>query len=380
MSNSVTFADLIDGLTRYLSSESWVVQVFLVVLLTLTLDLAQTRLLGRLESQLKGTKTFWDEAFIAAGRKPLRALAWLVGLSYAITIAQAAKPNPIFEAVGPLRDVGVIAALAWFLYRFIGRAKRGYIAASYADGRRVDLTTADAIAKLLRLAVIITATLVVLQTLGYSISGVLAFGGIGGIAVGFAAKDLLANFFGGMMIYLDRPFNVGDWIRSPERDIEGTVTRIGWRLTEIRTFDKRPLYVPNGVFTQIAVENPSRMSNRRIYETIGIRYEDVSKMAAIVADVKQMLLDHEEIDTRQTLIVNFNAFAPSSLDFFVYTFTKTSEWIRYHEIKQDVLLKIINIIEGHDAEIAFPTSTIHIEAPLATDDPAAEALVRDVAK
>lgn len=68
------------------------------------------------------------------------------------------------------------------------------------------------------------------------------------------------------MIYFDRPFKVGDWIRSPDRQIEGTVERIGWRMTIIRTFDKRPLYVPNSVFSSIVVENPSRMLNRRIYE------------------------------------------------------------------------------------------------------------------
>ena len=96
----------------------------------------------------------------------------------------------------------------------------------------------DAITKLLQMFVIITATLVVLQTLGVSVSGVLALGGIGGLAIGFAAKDLLANFFGGLMLYLDRPFAVGDWIRSPDREIEGDVEQIGWRLTRIRTFDK----------------------------------------------------------------------------------------------------------------------------------------------
>ena len=102
------------------------------------------------------------------------------------------------------------------------------------------------------------------------------------------------------------------------------------------------------------------MTNRRIYETVGIRYDDANKRADIVDDVKKMLQEHDDIDTRQTLIVNFNKFAPSSLDFFVYTFTKTTQWVRYHEIKQDVMLKIINIIESHGAECAFPTSTIHI--------------------
>ena len=140
------------------------------------------------------------------------------------------------------------------------------------------------------------------------------------------------------------------------------VENIGWRVTRIRTFDKRPLYVPNSVFTQIAVENPSRMTNRRIYETIGIRYDDADKMAEIVNQVKIMLQQHAEIDSNQTLIVNFNSFAASSIDFFVYTFTKTTEWVKFHEIKQDVLLKIMDIIEKQDAEIAFPTSTLHVQS------------------
>ena len=195
----------------------------------------------------------------------------------------------------------------------------------------------DAIAQLLRISVIIIGFLVALQSFGYSISGVLAFGGIGGIAVGFAARDLLANFFGGMMIYMDRPFNVGDWVRSPDKEIEGTVEKIGWRLTTIRTFDKRPLYVPNSIFNNISVENPSRMSNWRIKETIWIRYDDLSKKEKIISDVKKKLKQHTDIDTTKTLIVNFNEFAPSSLDFFIYTFTKTTDWVRYHEIKQDIL-------------------------------------------
>ena len=209
---------------------------------------------------------------------------------------------------------------------------------------------------------IITALLIAMQLLGYSVSGLLAFGGIGGIAVGFAAKDLLANFFGGLMIYLDRPFSVGDWIRSPDKEIEGTVEDVGWRLTRIRTFDKRPLYIPNSVFASISVENPSRMTNRRIYETVGIRYCDMDSMNNIVQQVTQMLKDHDAIDNNQTMIVNFNKFSDSSLDFFIYTFTKTTDWIEFHSVKQDVLLQIAEIIEKNGSEIAFPTSSIHLES------------------
>lgn len=331
-------------------------QTFLIVFLALTLDFFQKKVLKKLAVQFEKTENKWGDAIVHAVTKPLSVLIWTIGISLAAGIMQQATGAVVLQVINPIRDTSIIATLAWFLIRLIVRVEDNLKKSD--DG--IDHTTLDAISKILRVSVVITATLVVLQTLGYSISGVLAFGGVGGIAMGFAAKDLLANFFGGLIIYLDRPFAVGDWIRSPDRQIEGTIENIGWRVTRIRTFDKRPLYVPNSVFSSIAVENPSRMLNRRIYETIGIRYADVAKMETITNQVREMLMAHPEIDADQTLIVNFNAFAPSSLDFFVYTFTRTTQWVYFHEVKQDILLRIIRIIEGEGAEIAFPTSTVHL--------------------
>ena len=352
-----------EAVSGYLSAvglESWVVQVFVVVFATAVLAFGARRVASRLHTAFTRTRSVWDDAFVEALGPPLRAFIWITGIAFAIEIIQNEAGAAIFEAVDPIRDVGVIATFAWFAVRFIRIAERNFIEDKQAKGESFDRATLDAIVKLLRLSVLITAFLVALQTLGFSISGVLAFGGIGGIAVGFAAKDLLANFFGGLMIYLDRPFAVGDWVRSPDRSIEGTVERIGWRQTVIRGFDTRPLYIPNSAFANIAVENPSRMRNRQIHETIGIRYEDAGAMAAIVADVEAMLRAHEEIDTDGFLMVNFNAFAPSSLDFFIYCYTRTTGWARYHQVKQDVLLRILDIVDRHGAEIAFPTSTVHI--------------------
>jgi MscS family membrane protein len=339
-----------------LEHNSYLIQAFIVIFGSLIIDYVQKKVLKRLHLRLEKTKNKWDDAVIGAVTKPISVIIWAAGISLAAEIIQKSTKAVIFSAVQPMRDTIIVAALAWFLIRLINNIEKTYT----AKGKDVvDHTTVDAISKLLRISVFITAALVTLQTLGYSVSGVLAFGGIGGIAIGFAAKDLLANFFGGLTIYLDRPFAVGDWVRSPDREIEGVIEKIGWRLTRIRTFDKRPLYVPNSIFTTIAVENPSRMNNRRIYETIGIRYDDAAKMETIIRKVKEMLLNHPEIDTRQTLIVNLNSFAPSSIDFFIYTFTKTTNWIRFHEIKQDVLLLVMKIIEAEGAEMAFPTSTIH---------------------
>jgi len=272
--------------------------------------------------------------------------------------------SPLQGIIDPINRLALIFLGSLFVVRFIKRAERNLLHPDYMT-KPIDETTVRAVGKLLRGTVLITAVLISMQLFGYSISGLLAFGGIGGIAMGFAAKDLLANFFGGLMIYLDRPFSVGEWIRSPDQEIEGMVEDIGWRLTRIRTFDMRPLYIPNAVFANISVENPSRMSNRRINETLGIRYEDIHSMDSIVASVTTMLLEHPDIDAKQIMIVNFNKFNASSVDFIVYTFTKTTDWIDFHRIKQDVLLKIASIVAAHNAEIAFPTSTIHLESPLA---------------
>ena len=337
----------------------WMVEIFLIVFLALILGFLANKLINFLEVHTARTANIWDDALIEASRRPVVWAIWILGVNMAAAVAARATASEWYVLVAPVNRVAIIFLGALFLVNLIKRTERNLVHPEYM-AEPMDETTVKAMGKLLRASVIITAVLIAMQAFGYSISGVLAFGGIGGLAVGFAAKDLLANFFGGLMIYLDRPFKVGDWVRSPDKEIEGTVEDIGWRLTRIRTFDKRPLYIPNAIFNSISVENPSRMHNRRIYETIGIRYDDIDKMAAIVADVKVMLSNHSEIDQQQTMIVNFVSFGASSLNFFIYTFTKTTQWIRFHEIKQDVLLEISGIIAGHGAEIAFPTSTIHL--------------------
>lgn len=311
---------------------------------------------GRLELLVSRTSFHWDDLTLSALKTPVSTLIWCwpatISLGFLLQTHMGSKLNWL----STLKLILVIGIFVWITMRLINNVE-----AFVLNKKNRDETTVQAVAKVARLFFITIGALTVMQAFGLSLSGLLTFGGVGGLIVGLAAKDLLSNFFGGMMIYFDRPFKVGDWIRSPDRQIEGTVERIGWRMTIIRTFDKRPIYVPNSVFSNIVVENPSRMLNRRINETIGIRYDDSAKVTLIVTEIKSMLETHPDIDANQTLIVNFNAFGPSSLDLLVYTFTKTVNWIRYHEVKQDVLLKIMDIIHHHDADIAFPTQTLKID-------------------
>jgi len=353
--------DLIEGLPLEnlpLAGQLWVYKVFAIVFASLILAYVGKLLLDRIEARASITPNVWDDALVIAARRPLWVLIWSMGLLWAARITALEMDEDFAEVLESIQSVLLIGLLAWFLLRLASKVEERLVDSRYLQ-KPMDQTTVSAIGKLLRISVIITSALVILQTLGYSISGVLAFGGIGGIAVGFAAKDLLANFFGGLMVYLDRPFSVGEWVRSPDKEIEGTVEHIGWRLTRIRTFDKRPIYVPNAIFTSVVLQNPSRMTHRRIFEHIGIRYDDIQHMEPIVKEVREMLKAHPEIAQDQTQMVYFDRCAASSVDFFIYCFT-TPVWAEFHRVKEDVLLKILAIVEQQGAQIAFPTSTLHV--------------------
>ena len=334
----------------------------IAVLLALGLlgHIAITRLVGKLQQSAERSVMRWDNVFTEALLRPSKWAVWLLVVYLSLGLFEGAEQ--LRTLVRQAADTALILILAWIAQRALKGAEAELLSEHRGQRQSDDRATIRATLRLVRISLGIVVLLMVLQSLGVSVSGLLAFGGIGGIAVGFAARDLLANFLGGLSIYLDRPFTVGDWIRSPDREIEGTVEDIGWRMTRIRTFDQRPLYIPNSIFASVAVENPSRMNNRRIYETVGIRYDDVAVMGNIVANVKAMLESHEAIDLNRTLMVNFVSCGPSSLDFFIYTFTKTTDWATFHGIKQDILLRVLAIIADEGAEVAFPTRTLLLES------------------
>lgn len=356
------FTQLWTDLVMMFGGQVWLLLVLTILTATIVIDVVQRYVLRIVHYRLLKTGHVWIDSFVDAARAPASFFIWVTGLVLALTttITQLEVYTELVPFILSFKETILTLSVGWFVIRLVQRLEL-HLKELAREDDRLDEVTVEAFAKIIKLLAFILTGLFFLNAFGVSLTGLLAFGGVGGIAIGFAAKDLLGNVFGGLMLYMDKPFTVGEWIRSPDTEIEGTVEKIGWRMTTVRTFDKRPLYIPNGIFANIAIENPSRMSNRRIKETMGIRYADAGKMRVIVADVKRMLQEHPEIDNQQTLIVNFNAFNSSSLDFFIYTFTKTTNWVRFHEIKQDVLLTINDIVEQNGAEMAFPTRTLHIE-------------------
>ncbi len=299
------------------------------------------------------TKNRLDDHLIKAVSLPFKSLIWFGLIFFSINLFKG--EIGFLTKVITYIDIVPIFILTWAIIRIMSGVENYLI----EKKSNINNDSVRLIVRLTKLLIIISIALGIAQELGFSVSGLLTFGGVGGIVIGFAAKDMLSNIFGGLMLQMDRPFSTGDWIRSSQ--FEGTVEKIGWRMTRIRTFSKNPIYIPNSIFTSIPIETPSRMTNRRIKEVIGIRYDDIAQIPIIVDEVEMLLKKHKEIDQNEPLRVYFNYFNASSLDFNVYAFTKTTDKNEYQRVKQKILLQIAGVIAKHKAEIAYPTQTLNIQ-------------------
>jgi len=341
-------------------------QVASVSLIGLSLLFIKNKLILLFTGISKKTATDFDDIILKSIQKPLTYLIILVSL---ILISEALNDLfQIFEFFDTSKVIYllIVILISWTLLRILN----GYYSNKSflrnlkdSDDPMVVEQTYEITIRIFKIIIIIITALTLMQEFGLSISGLLAFGGVGGLVIGLAAKDLLSNFFGGLMIFLDRPFKVGEFIKSPDRNIEGIVESIGWRLTVVRTFSKNVLYIPNSAFANIVVENATRMTNRRINQIIGLRYDDLDKIPKIVDDVRIYLESHNDIDQSNKPTVYFQSFSASSCDFFIRAFTNTKDWREFLKIKEQVLYKVSEIINDHDAAIAFPTMTIEMDNP-----------------
>ena len=337
------------------------VQLVLIVIFGLFFLLVKNKIISILSGISKKTKTELDDIILTSFNTPFTYLIILFTL-----VILTEKLNAYFNYLDNFNLQTILYTVfilltATGIIRFLNEYNKKKLFLkniSNDDDPLVIEQTYEITIRVTRVIIIVITVLILMQQYGLSITGLLAFGGVGGLVVGLAAKDLLSNFFGGLMIYFDRPFKVGEFIKSPDRNIEGIVESIGWRLTVVRTFSKNVLYIPNSAFSNIIVENATRMTNRRINEIIGLRYEDLSKIPSIVSDIRKTLNSNPDIDQKNQPVVYFTSFEVSSCDIIVYAFTNTKDWREFLEVKEKVLFEISNIISKNGAEIAFPTTTI----------------------
>uniref|UniRef100_UPI003342D443 mechanosensitive ion channel family protein n=1 Tax=Castellaniella defragrans TaxID=75697 RepID=UPI003342D443 len=346
------------------------VLVFGVVLGTLLVGLVVRLVVERLARRVDEVRHVWAHGLLTCASLPAQAVIWVVGLAAAVhvllDIGEGAGDSALAQAIGPSRDVAIISVLMWFLLRVSTQVQDNMMARARHRGLELDPTAADAVGKLARASIVVTAILMMMQTLGFSIAGLLAFGGVGGIAIGFAAQSLVANLLGGLTIFASRPFKVGEYIIIPGTELMGGVEYIGWRATRLIGFDRKPFYVPNAMFNTQPVINHTRMTNRRIMEDIHIRYVDIDAVPAIVADVRTMLRAHPGVQ-HDFFAFNFSSCGTFSLKLFLLAFTVSTDYNEYLNVQEDVLLKIAAIIRGHGAELTGPAYRVDVpqwEPPL----------------
>lgn len=324
------------------------------ILLTFLLFKIINIILTKIEKKFEQTEHTSKVALVLTIKEPLHVLIWSMCL-YKILILSNINLGFIFD----LRIILVSGVIIWLLFRFINQYTRLYIDDKQRKKQDVDYDGINFVKKISQIFSVFVTVVFCLGKLGISVQSLVTISGAGSLIIGLAAKDTLSNIFGGLMIYLDKPFAVGDWIDSPDRKIEGFVEEIGWRRTRILTFPKYPIYVANSIFTDIIIENKTRMKSRRISEIIPIRYVDVSKLNKIVKDISDMLYNHININHRLNRYVSFDSIGSGAiLNLRLNAFANTIELLRYIEIKQDVLIKTIEIIQNNGGELAYGVQEI----------------------
>jgi len=303
------------------------------------------------------TATRSDDVVAEALITPLGWSLPLVGIYLALRVLAADQPT-LIEVADKIFAVSVTLVVTWTVFKFIDAWAILAIERSDSTPTPIDNSLVPTLRKALKVFVGVVVFVVVVQNLGYSVSGLLGALGVGGLAVALAAKDTLANLFGGFTILIDRPFKPGDWITLSGAD--GVVEEIGLRSTRIRTFAKTLISIPNSVLANATVENHSLMPKRRIKFTVGITYSSSPhQVRAAVERIESYLRGNPDIN-QEFLMVKFTSFGASSLDLFVYCFTVTTDWVAHLQVRQDVQLAIMDILGELGLEIAFPTQTIHL--------------------
>ncbi len=301
------------------------------------------------------TKTKLDDKILKLLISPLRYLLLVFGLWSSLKIL-GVKGEFFNHFIKSL----LIIAVFWTFYNAVNIFKSEIYKFSAKFGKDLSQEIGNFFIKTLKVLIIALSVVAILQEWGINVSAFVASLGLGGLAFALAAKDTVANLFGGLTILADKSMKLGDWVKVGS--VEGIVEDIGLRTSKIRTFEKSLITVPNSYIANNPIENFSRRQNRRIKMYIGLTYDTpVSTVQKIVKEIREMLIKHPRIDKNLTLLVYFDQFGDSSLNIFIYTFTDTADWEEYLAIKQDVMFKIMEIVEKNGSAFAFPSESIYIE-------------------
>jgi len=317
--------------------------------------------LSFLQRLAKRTKTYYDDRVISALKSPIRFAFVIIALHlfFLLTFKET-------DFIRKILDTMIVYTLFWAILA-IAEALRGLTyAATEKFNPDLSREMGNFVLTIIKIIIGGIGLAAILTVWGINVTGLIASLGLGGLAFALAAKDTASNLFGSFALLADKSIRIGEWVKVG--GVEGVVEDVGMRTTKIRSFQKTLITVPNQLVANQPIENFSRRGIRRIKMHIGLTYGTTSEqIVQIKHDIEQMLRSHEGISQKDSLMVYFDSFGDSSLNIFIYTFTATANWAKYLEIREDIHIKIMQIVEANGSGFAFPSQSIYVESlPTAT--------------
>ncbi|MFV0341237.1 MAG: mechanosensitive ion channel family protein [Parachlamydiaceae bacterium] len=339
----------------------WAVEILSLLAMVVVINFCLGWLLKKLHQRYVRQHNLWKDAFVVALLKPLSSFVWLIALVQLLNGLWAKFSGvELFPSHHSVLKIGLIISASWFFFRW----KRGIVSKLMEKSRRkdfpIDHGKIDAINKVVTLLLYMMTILLLIEQLGGSMNTLIAFGGVSGLAVAFASQQIIANFFGGILIYFTKPFVIGDWIKIPEKDLEGIVEEIGWYTTEVKSLEKLPIYVPNSILTNIIVMNPSRMEQRQFKEIVGVRFEDMPKVEKLVQLLKKRIEEHDKLDLDFPPQVYLHAFNTYSVDILITAYTTAIQKDAFAQFNSEILTMIHKSVMDVKADFAYPTSVVEL--------------------
>jgi MscS family membrane protein len=304
------------------------------------------------------TQTAWDDAVVNGLAGPLT-LAWTLALTH-VGLPWLALPDGIASTVRRGAHVVLLVVVFWAVWRLVDIASKLVADLRWSTEHAASRALVPLGRRLSKVAVILAAVVTLLSELGYSVASLIAGLGIGGLAVALAARSTLENLFGAFSIGADQPFREGDTIKVD--DVVGTVEAVGLRSTRIRTIDRTLVTLPNGKLADLRIESYSARDRIRLGCVLGLVYgTTATQIRQVLSGVERVLREHPKI-WPDTVVVHFAELGTSSLNIEVMAWFQTVSFDEFRAIREEILLRFMEVVERAGSSFAFPTQTVHVDS------------------
>ncbi|MEI3402177.1 MAG: mechanosensitive ion channel family protein [Clostridia bacterium] len=292
---------------------------------------------------------------------PLRTIFTFVGIYIALNIIKNA--TTISPEIQVILDKGIKILLILFVAKAFGdgldEKNRVFVKIRNKSNKDIDKSTMNAILRITKIAIYVLAGFMVISELGYNISGLITGLGLSSVVITLAAQDTAKSLIGGLAIFLDKPFKVGDYIKVDQ--YEGTVEEIRFRTTSIRTLENTVLHIANSEMSVAAIINYSEMEKRRYYAKLVLEFDtNLSKIESVKNKIKEILMKMDEIE-KETIMINFQEISDNGMDLVVIAYINKTNYAEYLDIKEQINYEIMEILAKENVEMAYNTQTMYLK-------------------